>query len=406
MNVPEIGAVPDDVLVLSDVAEGGAAVAMLRTTRHLQAYSASLDHWHFSHQPAGSHVGSRSLDNRRKRPPVERLLKNLSREAARRLMRSRHNALLHEALAGRHTSIVNLHNIHDAGIDHDTLLAEAAGIPLVWTMHDCWSFAEYGFRFHNSHRGGTETAAAEKDAAAARARRARFFAERPDTVLVAPSHWLAREARAAVPAGVRVEHIPYGLPLDVFHPIDKAQAKAILGLDPKRTWMGFASTWANSRKGTDVLSDALKSLNTKQLGCVAWGGPIGSDWPAHVPLLHFGSIHHDRLSALMYSACDFFVCPSRADNLPNTCLESLACGTPVLGSDAGGVPDMARPGETGWVFSGDDPRNCARAIEEALDARLDWPRLQDNCRAVAEEEYAAPISAGRYAALFRELSND
>jgi glycosyltransferase involved in cell wall biosynthesis len=167
--------------------------------------------------------------------------------------------------------------------------------------------------------------------------------------------------------------------------------------------MGFSSTWANSRKGTDVLVDALNILGDQNLGCIAWGGGIGTDWPENVPMRHFGSIHSDRLSALLYSACDFFVCPSRADNLPNTCIESLSCCTPILGSDAGGIPEMARLGETGWVYKNDDPESLANTFKMALSDQEKWPEYQSRSREVAVSEYDVSVTASRYAALYRDV---
>ena len=104
-----------------------------------------------------------------------------------------------------------------------------------------------------------------------------------------------------------------------------------------------------------------------------------------------------------YNAADIFVIPSLVDNLPNTVLEAMACGTPVIGFDVGGIPDMVREGETGLlVYPGD-----SRALSEALDILLGNHSLRRtmsaNCRMVAEAEYSMEIQARRYIALYEQV---
>src|SRR5690606_16401989 len=63
--------------------------------------------------------------------------------------------------------------------------------------------------------------------------------------------------------------------------------------------------------------------------------------------IHLGKINDERLMALLYSAADVFVLPSREDNLPNVLLESTACGTPVIAFETGGIPEVINTGFNG-----------------------------------------------------------
>ena len=108
-------------------------------------------------------------------------------------------------------------------------------------------------------------------------------------------------------------------------------------------------------------------------------------------------------SAEMYAAADLFLCPSRADNLPNTVLEAMAAGTPVIGSDVGGIPDMVRPGETGWLHENDNADSLAQKIREALSQRDRWRTLQRRAREVAVAEFDIEVSARKYRRLYEEL---
>ena len=107
--------------------------------------------------------------------------------------------------------------------------------------------------------------------------------------------------------------------------------------------------------------------------------------------------------AAVYSAADLFVSPSLQDNLPNTVLESLACGTPVVGSHTGGIPDMVRPGETGWLFETGNVEALRATLQEALATR-DLTGLRTRCREVAEREYSLELQAERYKKLYEEVA--
>lgn len=267
-------------------------------------------------------------------------------------------------------------------------------------MHDCWPFDRHAFTWRT--HGKLEHAASDSDGA--EHRRQHFFDVRPDVVLVSPSKWLADEARQSVPADVRVRVIHNGITTSQFTPIPKPEAKGQLGLDANRTWIAFASTWANSRKGVDLLPPAFHQLDCSRLGLLCWGGePPASEFPADLSVEFAGHIRDMDRSALMYAAADIFLCPSRADNLPNTVLEAMAAGTPVIGSNVGGIPDMVRPGQTGWLHETDNAASLAQTIHEALEQADAWPSLQRQAREVAVKEFDIEVSAHQYRSLYEEL---
>jgi glycosyltransferase involved in cell wall biosynthesis len=183
------------------------------------------------------------------------------------------------------------------------------------------------------------------------------------------------------------------------------EIRRFIGLDPAKTWFGVAATHAYSRKGLDVLAKALQGIDPKGLGLLSWGQKPEIAFPEALEVRTMGNISDEYEIATLYSACDVFVCPSRCDNLPNAVLESLACGTPVIGSDAGGIPDMVRPGETGWRFRSDHPDSCREAITIALGERARWQEMQRRCREVALTDYSLAGQASAYSDLFNELVN-
>ena len=127
------------------------------------------------------------------------------------------------------------------------------------------------------------------------------------------------------------------------------------------------------------------------LGESALDLPAGFD----VPAVNLGFLGRDEDKAQAFSAADLFVFPSRADNLPLVIQESLSCGTPVLATDVGGIPDLVRPGVTGALFPVDDVDAMRAAV---LSWAGDGERLRmvaGNCRRIAEAEYSYGVIAPR-----------
>ena len=77
---------------------------------------------------------------------------------------------------------------------------------------------------------------------------------------------------------------------------------------------------------------------------------FGNDKELEINARFFGKINDEEKLALLYSAADLFILPSKEDNLPNVMLESIACGTPVIGFDIGGLSDVIKNYKTGYLY--------------------------------------------------------
>jgi glycosyltransferase involved in cell wall biosynthesis len=122
-----------------------------------------------------------------------------------------------------------------------------------------------------------------------------------------------------------------------------------------------------------------------------------------IPHRNLGSINDDRLLALTYNAADLFVVPSLQDNSPNTVLESMACGIPVVGFETGGVPDMVRHGVTGLLAPCNDVAALRAAIEDLIRKPSKREEMRVNSRRVALQEYSLAVQARRYIELYQSL---
>ena len=108
--------------------------------------------------------------------------------------------------------------------------------------------------------------------------------------------------------------------------------------------------------------------------------------------------------SLVYSAADLFILPSLQENFPNTALEALACGVPIVAFDVGGIPEIVRNGLTGTTVAVGDAEALAKAMKDLLISPERRGTISANCRRIAVEEYALEVQARRYAALYESMT--
>ncbi len=402
------------VVMLSDLEDsGGAAVAASRLADRLVRDGFRVTRIVHSESSKPQLWETVALDQDRTVSRLLRLLPERFRLVVRRNLVSRR---LQQVLAELRPDVINVHNIHGAlsagwGLGLIEVCAEKA--PVVWTLHDMWSFTgrcAYSWQCELFLSGCDQTcpthneypALAPEMIGADWRRRVALLDRCREIVAAAPSRWLQTEAVRGLWPVERVVRIPYGLPLDRYQPINRMVARTALGLKTsKPVLLVCAADWTERRKGGQILERALQRLPPQSVCLLTLGnGRIevqGQD--AHA----LGFVEHERMRVLAYSAADLFVHPAQVDNLPNVVLEAIARGTPVVGLPIGGVPDMVVPGTTGWLAAGADGGALASAITAALADRVNWGRFRQSCRTFAEERYDERLQAKRYVDLFRRL---
>ncbi|HMJ11652.1 MAG TPA: glycosyltransferase [Polyangiaceae bacterium] len=311
--------------------------------------------------------------------------------------------------------VINLHWI--AGfVDLPSFFgALPASIPVVWTLHDmnpmtggCHYDAGCG-RF-TERCGACPQLGSEHQSDATRA----FFVRKAEALaslkaplhLVADSHWLAREARrSTLLRSYPCEVIHYGLDTELYQPRDKRATRAALGIDADARILVFvAESIDNQRKGMAVLLQAIAALrNVPRLTLLTVGGK-GALAPEGVAHIHLGRVDEDRLLSLVYSAADVFVIPSLQEAFGQTALEAMACGTPVVGFDLGGIPDMVVPGVTGTLVEPHDASALARALADLLQDDAARASMGRACRAKVLEYFTLKRQAVEYAQLYTRLT--
>lgn len=312
--------------------------------------------------------------------------------------------------------LINLHWIVNF-VDYESFFATVPQTrPLVWTLHDMNAFTggchyDLGCGRYVSHCGECPQLAsstAEDLSYQIWERKQKIFARVDPSRLhiVTPSRWLADEVhRSPILGRFPISVIPYGLDLEDFAPRDRRSARDLLGVPQGAKVVLFvADGLETSRKGFSILAQTLMNYDAQPSDLFLLS--LGHNKPSvdfRIPWLHLGFMNNDRLLSLAYSAADVFVIPSLQDNLPNTVLESMACGTPVVGFAVGGIPDMVQPGVTGMLVPPRDTVGLLAAILSLIHDEKTRREMSSNCRRIAVEEYSLELQARRYSELYKSL---
>ncbi|MEM1226494.1 MAG: glycosyltransferase [Planctomycetota bacterium] len=290
--------------------------------------------------------------------------------------------------------------------------------PVIWTLHDMNPFTGGCHFSHGCTRFRSGCGRCPQLAAGDAVNRVendlshQFFVAKQgalqgiDLDVVAPSRWMLNQAEASAmfPAATRFHHIPYGIPLDDYHPVGRGDCRAALDIDDDTFVFLFgAAELGKERKGMKELIAALSGLNglnRSVLGLFFGSGELIADQGELPPVRSVGYVQDLTLQRMIYSAADVFVLPSLEDNLPFTGLESIACGTPIVAFNNGGIPDYVLPGRTGLLAES----GCIDELGSHLRTMAEQPtlalRLGRQAREFAVAHHDIDHEASKYESLY------
>ena len=221
--------------------------------------------------------------------------------------------------------------------------------------------------------------------------------------IISPSVWLGDLARnSEVFKGLSVNVIPNCLDLNIFYPKDKIQARKKNNLTEidKKYILFVAEDPNDKRKGIHFLLSAFAKIKNKSKFCVLIMGKKLENIQFDFQIIELGFKNKEADIADCYNAADFFVIPSIEDNLPNTVLESLACGTPVLGFNIGGIPDMVINNKSGLLCDMNDEQCFIRNLELLLDMD-NYKSFSIEARQIVENKFSEVIVIKQLISLYK-----
>ena len=315
--------------------------------------------------------------------------------------------------------VLNFHNLHSGYFNYLALPKLTQHKPAVLTLHDMWSFTGHCAYSYECDRWKSGCGKCphpdvyppiKLDNTRLEWQMKNWIYHRSNLTIVAPSNWLTKLASCSILNRFSIHCIPNGIDTEVYQPLDREQCRSVLNIAKnKKVLMFGADNLTDARKGGDLLLKALASLQpslkAQTLLLTLGNGGEAIAEKVGIQTLNLGYVTSDRLKSIAYSAADLFIFPTRADNLPLMLQESLSCGLPVISFDIGGVPDLVRPGVTGYLAVAEDIKDFSHGIIQLLEDKNLRDRISKQCREIALQEYSLALQAQRYIDLYRAVQN-
>ena len=312
--------------------------------------------------------------------------------------------------------VIHIHNIHGYFLNYRILFdyLSQCGIPVVWTIHDCWLYTGhcYYYSFAQCDRWKTGCGQCpqkrEFPASFFLDRSARNFVDKckaftsmpHDKLTIVPvSEWIRGEMEHSFLKEYNFRVIHNGINLEVFDVYEAEAVRSKYSLQGKRIILGVASIWSRE-KGLQDFIELAQLLNADER-IVLVG--IKPEEKKRLPenIIGIARTENIRQLAELYAAADVFVNPTWQDNYPTVNLEAIACGTPVVTYRTGGSIEAVTE-ETGLIVEQGDISGLLKAVRQIeQQGKLHY---QDLCRNYALAHFRKEDRYADYLNLYEELT--
>ncbi len=317
---------------------------------------------------------------------------------------------IHRKIKKINPDIIHLHWINGGFIKIEPL--SKIKVPILWSLHDMWPFTG-GCHYDNGCNKFTDECKncpelKNSDAAFKILKKKQSSFEFIKKLHInGLSKWIGDSAQSSRLFKDReVHNLPNCIDIEVFYPINKKEAKKALGitLHSKMVLFGGIAATQDERKGFDLLQEALFKQSDNQNLTLAVFGNAGKkeSFLKNIRIKYLGHINNIEQLRLIYSAADAVVVPSRQENLSNVVLESLACGTPVVAFNIGGMPDMINHQFNGYLAQPFNELDLAKGINWTITNQI-TKKLNEKARNTIKGKYDYINVAKKYIELYQSV---
>lgn len=319
--------------------------------------------------------------------------------------------------------LVHIHWINEGFLSIKSLLEfSKLNKPIVWTLHDMWAFT--GGCHYSS--GCDKYLSSCGDCPYLKFSSGKDFSntiflakmkvyEKLDVAFITCSEWLADVARKTPLLKDKiVEPIHNTIDINIYKPLDQTYTREKLNLPEDKFLILFvALSTKEERKGFTYLKGSLINLLNQypalshQIELLVLGSS-SFEQVKGIPLkVNFtGRKKNDDEISEYYNAADIFLAPSLEDNLPNTVLESLSCGTPVVAFKVGGIPEMVEHKKNGYLAKEKSIEDFSNGIYWMFQNRNQFTDIGSNARNKIAEQFNPQLIANIHLSFYkRQLKN-
>lgn len=321
---------------------------------------------------------------------------------------------LADTINAMNPDIVHLHWVTGGMLKIEDIIKIKA--PIVWSMHDNWLFTggchiKWECNLYKNQCGTCPQLNSTKSNDLSRwvwKRKEKTFAHVPNMTIIGLSRWITDNARESnLLKNHTIVNLPNPINTHIFKPFDKnlSRERWNLPLGKKLVLFGAMSATSDINKGFQELSQALVLIQEENIELVIIGSSRPHDFQDFKFKTHYlGHLYNDTSLVALYNAVDIVILPSLQENLSNTIMESLACGTPVAAFDTGGNSDMVEHKKTGYLAKPFEIKDLADGIVWLLHAP-NYHEISHNARAKILQEFDNAIVAHQYLNLYRRILN-
>lgn len=310
----------------------------------------------------------------------------------------------------KEADIINLHWV-SGFIDYESFFKKNKK-PVIWTLHDMNPFT--GGEHYTESYLGIDNAGFPVKRVVTNEEKEQFkkvldlkkkaLSNVKNLHFVTLCNWMTNELKQSEFFNqFPIHHIPNGIDSNIFKIRDKNYSRELLNIPlDKKVILFVADLIKTNRKGIEFLLRALEKLTQDDVILFVIGHK-NEKLKRFDNIIQYGLVNDDRLLSSIYSAADAFVIPSLMDNLPNTVLESLLCGTPVIGFPIGGTPDMVDNKKNGLLTDTISVDSLADTINYYLKNGVSQKR--EEIRKEAVKKYDKKVQASNYIELYKNILN-
>lgn len=280
--------------------------------------------------------------------------------------------------------LVHFHNLHGGYFDPRALEELSMQVPVMLTLHDAWLLSGNCAHSMGCERWQTGCGSCpditiypglKVDSTHINWRRKKTIYESSRLYVATPCQWLLDQVHKSIlaPALIEAKVIPNGVDTSIFHPGEQVKARKVLGLPQDAPIVLFVANGIkkNPFKDYETLKKAAALLGKSAkspVHLIALGEEGGKEHHGHVTIHYIPRVSNPQEVALYYQAADLYLHVAKAETFPNTILEAMACGLPVIASNVGGIPEQVVDGVTGFLVPPGNPDLIVSGVQLLLDS--------------------------------------